>query len=291
MTAPVALAEDLLRCARLARLAYERDPGRLSAGLALLGYPALRALGDAATGTDAYLAWNGESVVFAARGTTDLADVRTDLKFRRRDLAAAGKGCVHRGFLAAWRSIADDVLPLLEEKFREGLRGEAVGHSLGGALAVVAAAESGQVETVTTFGCPRVGDAAFARRCRAAFAHRRVVRGADAVPLLPLLALGFRHDRASVYVDGEGDLRSGTTLAAEAWGRVKTLFTLDWTRAPAGLGFGPLGVMPARMASDHSMAGYEAALAAIAAPAFPPAPGTECPGGSARGFGGQGGAS
>lgn len=73
------------------------------------------------------------------------------------------------------------------------------GHSLGGAMAVLAAwrlqRQGRRVAGVITFGAPRVGNAAFARSCTASGLDRRIWRvvwGGDPVPHVPP-ALGYCH--------------------------------------------------------------------------------------------------
>ena len=91
------------------------------------------------------------------------------------------------------------------------------GHSLGGALAIIAA-ERLQRELkinasgVYTFGAPRVGSAAFAETYNASgLGDRsfRLIHGLDIVPTLPPSALGFRH-AGRLIVCGRGGRFTGT---------------------------------------------------------------------------------
>lgn len=256
--------ERALRCARLAKLVYETDDQRLLAGVRTLGYDHVRRYDHDGTDTQAIMVFGKSESVFVPRGTERSArDILTDLKFRREDLVATDKGfgSVHRGFRDAWRSIAPGVLVTLAQLAGQGVPVIAAGHSLGGAIAILAALESnGIIRRAVTFGAPRVGDRAFGAWCRRRFEHDRIVRGADAVPLLPLLTMGFAHDRPSVYIGPDGALQPDTGLLAEAWGRARSLAVLDWTRAPVGFGFGPFQFLPERAVTDHLIDGYIGSL-------------------------------
>ena len=90
------------------------------------------------------------------------------------------------------------------------------GHSLGGAIATLAAAEMELVDAdsryrvsrLYTFGSPRVGNANFAswfaNNTRAMDAFR-VVHNKDAVPHLPFIDQGYHHTRYEVFYDERFD--------------------------------------------------------------------------------------
>jgi hypothetical protein len=104
---------------------------------------------------------------------------------------------------------------------------EITGHSLGGALATIAAMdlESGNhdpdrkhiiqkkvdVKSVYTFGSPRVGDGVFAEIYaeRLGFKTYRLTHGRDVVPSVPNTLLGFRHVPTEVYEDRNGNITIG----------------------------------------------------------------------------------
>ena len=65
------------------------------------------------------------------------------------------------------------------------------GHSLGAALALLAATRRAPT-AVYTYGCPRVGNAAFAAQLANVAVHR-IVHGQDVVTAVPPEILGFRH--------------------------------------------------------------------------------------------------
>lgn len=124
--------------------------------------------------------------VLVFRGTLGLGDTLTDMNALMSDWRGVGK--IHSGF----RKDIDRVWPLLVDKLKHlELPIFIAGHSLGGALATLAAAllmkESGlpRPAAVYTFGSPRVGDREFAESIHDLF-HCRVVNGHDVVPTVPL---------------------------------------------------------------------------------------------------------
>jgi pimeloyl-ACP methyl ester carboxylesterase len=125
------------------------------------------------------------------------------------DFAAAGVGArFHRGFLEAlneiWEPLKKAVSELVEASDRPLW---VTGHSLGGALALVAAWRLQrnfiQVHEVVTFGAPMVGNDAAARAFEQEFAGKifRYVNLEDPVPLLPsvsLVANSYAHCQSEV---------------------------------------------------------------------------------------------
>ncbi len=121
------------------------------------------------------------------RGTNDLRNWLTNFDVVLADWD--GHGRVHRGFLRALHKVWGELERCLDS-FEEDVY--YTGHSLGGALAMLAASLRPPVATYA-FGAPRVGDEAFASTL--AENVYRVVNGRDIVPTLPpsLKAHGFMH--------------------------------------------------------------------------------------------------
>ena len=111
-----------------------------------------------------------------------------DLMLDGRFLPAASRagGRVHSGFLEAYARISDRLDEVVAAR-RPEQKLWLSGHSLGGALAVLAAAhlsDRAPIEGVYTYGCPRVGDRAFVDslpRC----VHRRFVHRDDVIARIP----------------------------------------------------------------------------------------------------------
>lgn len=113
--------------------------------------------------------------------------------------AGVTPGPVHRGFEMAFDAVSDQVTQALADRGGE----EPVlvtGHSMGAALAVIAAErllsdEGMRATAVYAFGMPRVGDEDFALRYNDTLgaATYRLVHGEDIVATVPPSRFGFRH--------------------------------------------------------------------------------------------------
>jgi triacylglycerol lipase len=160
--------------------------------------------------TNCYVAWTDAFVIVAFRGTqpNEWEDILDDAKFR---LVPWPTGRVHRGF----KEGLDRIWSRLEAKLRELDSTRKVwlcGHSLGAALAVLAADRYGRAQGIATIGCPRVGDVEFA----AAFDQKlqgkslRCVNDQDVVthvpPPLPLLP--YKHVAERRFIDPNGTISS-----------------------------------------------------------------------------------
>ena len=137
-------------------------------------------------GTQAFLATRDADnvAVLAFRGTeaTSWKDVQTDIKFR----FYTGKHGVktHTGFREAYQKVAAAVQSAVDRHAKDHTL-YITGHSLGGALAIIAAKrlERDTLAACYTFGSPRVGNLEFAEEIRAPI--YRVVNAADGVPRVP----------------------------------------------------------------------------------------------------------
>lgn len=139
-----------------------------------------------------------EDLVIAFRGTCNLANVIIDACCRRTPLFRGSSAEVHAGFLAAFRSIEEKLRATITGHLsaRPDLRLWFTGHSLGGALAKLAAFHFASANTsVYTFGEPRSGNAAFRNAYDSQLRARtfRVVHADDIVPRLPWMLGAYRH--------------------------------------------------------------------------------------------------
>jgi triacylglycerol lipase len=199
-------------------------------------------------GTECFVAAGDDFAVVAFRGTESsprrggprpdfrevFLDVLTDADIRASVFGEGAK--VHRGFKQA-----------VDEVWEGGGLREHVaslpsrtvwftGHSLGAALATLAAARSGRLDGLYTFGSPRVGDAGFA----AAFSrllsakgtdYYRFVNNNDVVTTVPLTALpptvAFKHVGELKHIDASGRVHSNPAFFEQLKDRVRGLLPVD----------------------------------------------------------------
>lgn len=154
-----------------------------------------------------------------------VTDALTDAQAILVKAPAPARGRVHLGFRRALDEVFDQLSGLHDSDRAVWL----TGHSLGGALAILAAARLPKVQGVYTFGTPNVGDADFV----AGFQARsfRFVHGSDFVTQI-LSAPFFRSYRTEgeiVAFDRQGRLRQSTvpsTMTAKLGNLGMRLFNL-----------------------------------------------------------------
>lgn len=144
----------------------------------------------------ACIASDGKRAVVAFRGTEgDAGDIATDASKSLVFRPGYGKSCLHLGFTRAFEELWEQMEPRVAELARAGQSIFLTGHSMGGALATVAASELQRLGSpptgVYTFGSPRVGNKVFASWYDEHLKDRtfRYVNGMDGVPGLPLMGL------------------------------------------------------------------------------------------------------
>lgn len=159
ISASAAAPEFAHKFAILSAFAYEpfeTDPSSLKIELQKLGLEFVDAFHDEKIGTEAYLACNTEFAVLSFRGTQfNKFDILTDLRCKLEFVD--GKGA-HSGFLAAFECVEDKIRAAVLKLGDTPLY--VTGHSLGGALAVVAAhkLKSPNLHECYTYGAPPVAD-------------------------------------------------------------------------------------------------------------------------------------
>jgi len=133
-------------------------------------------------------------VIVAFRGSSSAMDWMHNAVALQTTLSPWTDVRVHAGFLHQYRSLHHRLAELLHSLDAKHLL--LCGHSLGGALACVAAAMllSSYTGDLVTFGAPRVGNARFAEVVRSRCVRiTRVVHSRDVVPTAPLRLLGYEH--------------------------------------------------------------------------------------------------
>ena len=141
--------------------------------------------------------------VLAFRGTESdkFKDVKTGLHGGLHDTEQGG---IRRGFHRAYKSVVGEIKAGLAEV--DGLSLYITGHSLGAALAVIAARDldDDDLAACYTFGCPRIGDTEFDMSVKAPV--YRVVNAADGVTRVPSMWFGYRHVGDLRYLTRDGQM-------------------------------------------------------------------------------------
>jgi hypothetical protein len=177
---------DLL-CAEMSRLAYA-NPNVVADSLGHIGFSVDGFLGESTEGapTKGFVASHALHglTVLAFRGTESgkFEDLISDLNTVQTGFPAGGR--IHTGFFQAYRSLHEKIGALLQTRQASLL---ITGHSLGAALATVAAVHHSPTMLIT-FGSPRVGDARCAAHLRSLAdrsAIHRFVNCCDVVGRVP----------------------------------------------------------------------------------------------------------
>jgi hypothetical protein len=198
---------------------------------------------DAPGSTQCFVASNDDFAIVAFRGTEItphdadgrrdfrdvFADVRTDARFKLTDFPLGGQ--VHGGFSSAVEKIWNDA-GLAD--FVESLPSRTIwftGHSLGAALATLAAVKSRRLDGLYTFGSPRVGDSAFAEAFTRLLSnkgveHFRFVNNRDVVATIPPRGF-YKHVGTLKHFDAHGRIREDSSLFEELVNEVRSVLPLD----------------------------------------------------------------
>lgn len=203
--------------------------------------------------SEAALIKHKDYIVAAFRGTNELADWWDNVNA----FSSPGPfGEVHQGFQGALM----DVWPAMRAKLREFRHKSPTplplwltGHSLGGAMATLAAAQLIRADEpfngVYTFGQPRCGDRDFARIFNIEAKNRffRFQNNNDIVTRCPARIMGYSHVGSFIYISADGELDSDIGL----WNQF-----LDAAKG-AMENIGKLGIDGI---SDHNMENYLSAI-------------------------------
>nr|WP_183602192.1 lipase family protein [Paenibacillus phyllosphaerae] len=152
------------------------------------------------------------AAILAFRGTGSAVDWVSDLIAEQIPYKpVAGAGATHRGFTEIYMSAREQVMALLDQLPPEKPL-FVTGHSLGGALATLAALDiaknqSFQQLLVYTFAAPRTGDPAFVKMYNKSVPVQvRIHNEFDIVPQLPpLLYHSPRTDKTYTYMHVKGE--------------------------------------------------------------------------------------
>jgi triacylglycerol lipase len=264
---------NALALAHASNLAYDDDANKILHQLQAWGFPAVGCRVFSASTAQVLVAANDEMIVIAFRGTEPekLADWLVDAEIIQDPwqefFGEPNLGLVHHGFTRNTLLVWGQLQQFVASARTGGQSLWITGHSLGGAMALIAGAafalsERQTVNGIYTYGQPRTGNRAIVVKCNQLLraVSFRVVNNRDIVPHVPPVFIPFliipphgpisyRHAGKLLHFDAAGKLHTDLAL----WWR--TALRIAWTRrrqqkqlrtAPAG--FAPL--------DDHSLTAY-----------------------------------
>jgi hypothetical protein len=229
--------------AKLSMLAYVRfeEPNKrriLEAAVERAGLKLVDCV--AANDVEAFIVEHDYWMAVAFRGTTSAQDRKIDTSIGVEKATVSGFAApvrVHAGFYRAFLTVEDVIRKALSRQTGDKPNNKAIyltGHSLGGAIALVASAEySGgdqlgdRIAAVYTFGAPRVGEAGFAQNVKAP--HYRVVNDGDVVPLIPPNFMRYHHSVEPLLLKRKVDRvvrkrSDGWIVPLIAWSLIRSMF-------------------------------------------------------------------
>ena len=197
-------------------------------------------------GTQCFVVQNPQAILIVFRGTdkTKFNDYLTNLQGAQKKTWNP-LGAIHEGFYDAFFTVwgkffgKTRIFPDLLKQNNRKLW--ITGHSLGGALAQICAAQSElhdaiPVHSVYTYGQPRVGDKKFADVMYEKMGSRvfRVVNNKDIIPKVAPFTLGYRHFGKEYYYDKDGKLtiidtsvEDDTDVATSLKNSIPNMFTVN----------------------------------------------------------------
>lgn len=166
---------------------------------------------DAASGLNAYSWLQGRTLHFVFRGTSCATDVKIDIDQRRVQLFPDNPSIlVHSGFCKQLRAIETQMLMEIEQLTSMIDVVHFSGHSLGGAVATLAAGAAAAAASATvkvichTIGSPRVGNKAFIKWWSTRVAESaRIQNFKDPIPLFPVNGF-YTHVHGAIEINETG---------------------------------------------------------------------------------------
>jgi endonuclease G, mitochondrial len=201
--------------------------------------------------TQCFVAATSDTALVSFRGTESVRDWLANL-----DVLATVRmyGRIHRGFFRAFEDVQERVLQVVAALNKP--RVIATGHSLGGALATVFAAEAPPampIKWIYTFGQPRVGignDYVSALNGRYGKSFVRFVNDDDIVPRVP--PLPYCHVGRLMQFDADGNVNGNPE-------RLAVVAAPDFANGPPPLTEAEFRDFQAKLRSDREVARAEAA--------------------------------
>ena len=182
---------DMLRMLELSSIAYGDNQPECGCSEVLF-------IKSEKSDTECFLRKRKDLVIISFRGTDSATNWKYNLKFWKKAIPYdnfSSKIRVHSGFLATYKSVREKIHEKIPENSCKII---ITGHSLGGAAAILCAVDlqynfkKKDIE-VYVYGCPRVGNGAFARSYnRRVFKTLDFINGNDIVTKLPPAFFGYR---------------------------------------------------------------------------------------------------
>jgi len=192
--------ERAVIAAKLSAHAYKTE-AQAKAATKKMGFPWCKLISK--DGAECLVVKDRNDLWFAFRGTepSKLNDVTADLKLMKNAAVAGGK--VHSGFQKEVNDLWMDILAEIEHNQQLKVQKDIymTGHSLGAAMATIAATRHAPIE-LFTFGSPRVGGPKFIRHITCP--HLRFMNNNDIVCRIPPAWLGFKHHGEMIYFNRDG---------------------------------------------------------------------------------------
>ena len=182
------------------------------------GFVATSVIHDDRTDTTGYIGYlpSDKSIYVVFRGSVSLKNWIEDLDALKTEYTSYPEcGCqVHNGFFIAEQAVIASIVSEVQNLMsaHPGYKVKVAGHSLGAALAQLAAMDllkAGIACTAYNFGQPRTGDKTYAAFATAALPIWRMVHNKDQVPHLPFTtSMEFYHVCTEEFEDANHKLKS-----------------------------------------------------------------------------------
>jgi predicted lipase len=146
-------------------------------------------------------------IVISFRGSQSIDAWRTNLDFATTATDICSGCTAHTGFWQSWKDAQGRVVPAVKQASAAfpTYKVTVTGHSLGGAIATLAAASlrnAGYSVALYTFGSPRIGGSKISTYITNQLGgNYRVTHWNDPVPKLPLLTMGYVHVSPEYYIN------------------------------------------------------------------------------------------
>ena len=146
-------------------------------------------------------------IVVSFRGSTTIDAWITNFDFGTTDTDICSGCTAHRGFWNSWVDSRSRVTPAVKQAAKDfpSYKITVVGHSLGGAIASLAAAQLrnyGLTVALYSFGSPRIGGNKISSYISSQTGGNfRVTHWNDPVPKVPLLTMGYVHISPEYYIN------------------------------------------------------------------------------------------